>query len=259
MKAPLNDLTGQSFGRWTVQYEASPHMTNAGFCERMWHCVCSCDNHTERDVRQRSLRDGTSTSCGCYNREMIIKRDKAKQKRNEFDLSGKYGIGITDQGKTFLFDKEDYDRVKNFCWYISTNGYVINGKEGIRLHRLIMGVNDSNLDVDHINHDLTDNRKQNLRVVSRSKNAKNVKVKSNNTSGVPGVSFDKRTNKWAVRITVDYKDYYLGEYVDFNHAVKVRKDAENKYFGEYSYDNSKKISKEVSPKWENTARKTKLV
>lgn len=40
---------------------------------------------------------------------------------------------------------------------------------------------------------------------------------------------------------VNYKDIYLGYYKDFDEAVKVRKEAEEKYFGEYSYDNSQRM------------------
>lgn len=56
--AILQDLTGQKFGKWEVLYRAE----NIGR-EVMWHCRCSCG--VERDVNAKSLRKGTSTSCGC--------------------------------------------------------------------------------------------------------------------------------------------------------------------------------------------------
>jgi hypothetical protein len=58
---------------------------------------------------------------------------------------------------------------------------------------------------------------------------------SNNTSGATGVIWNKRLNKWQSRITVDKKDIYLGSYNNFEDAVKARKEAEEKYFGEFSY------------------------
>ena len=60
-----------------------------------------------------------------------------------------------------------------------------------------------------------------------------------NTSGVTGVCFDKRINKWYAQIKVkNKKRITLGYFTNFEEAVVARKEAEQKYFGEYSYDNS---------------------
>lgn len=50
----------------------------------------------------------------------------------------------------------------------------------------------------------------------------------------------KATQKWQAAITVDQKQIYLGVYENFDEAVKVRKQAEEKYFGKYSLANSLK-------------------
>ena len=94
-------------------------------------------------------------------------------------------------------------------------------------------------DVDHINHNKKDNRKQNLRIVSRQENMCNTSIQSNNKSGV---HFDKRFYKWVAQISYKGKKIYLGSFLKFDDAVKARKEAEEKYFGEYSYDNSMKIA-----------------
>ena len=65
-------------------------------------------------------------------------------------------------------------------------------------------------------------------------------LSSNNTSGVTGVSWVKSRQKWRVRINVLKKEINLGLFSNFEDAVKVRKMAEEKYFGEFSYDNSMK-------------------
>jgi len=57
------DLIGEQFGRWEVLWEAKPHITSTNHKERMWHCRCICGQ--EKDVLQRSLKAGTSLSCGC--------------------------------------------------------------------------------------------------------------------------------------------------------------------------------------------------
>lgn len=67
----------------------------------------------------------------------------------------------------------------------------------------------------------------------------------NNKSGVTGVIWHNRDNIWEVRIRYKGKQIYLGRYNDFDKAVRTRKEAEEKYFGDHSYDNSMKIAQEV--------------
>ena len=66
----------------------------------------------------------------------------------------------------------------------------------------------------------------------------NAKLRSNNTSGVTGVSFNKKRNKWVSTICINKKRIQLGGFDNFEDAILARKQAEEKYFGEYSYDNS---------------------
>ena len=95
-----------------------------------------------------------------------------------------------------------------------------------------------NVDIDHINHKLHDNRKANLRICEHMKNMMNQSKRSDNTSGVPGVNYNKATNKWMVRIGVNGNRILLGLFDNFNDAVKARKNAEEKYYQQFSYDNS---------------------
>ena len=62
---------------------------------------------------------------------------------------------------------------------------------------------------------------------------------SNNTSGVTGVDWHKGWKKWRVRITVNHKTISLGAFDSMDDAIKARKEAEQKYFGEFSYDSSR--------------------
>lgn len=83
--------------------------------------------------------------------------------------------------------------------------------------------------IDHINHDRSDNRLANLREVSRAENQRNQKLKSNNTSGVTGVFWRKDKQRWLAKIKVNYKDKSLGYYDSFKGACAARLDAEKKY------------------------------
>ena len=49
---------------------------------------------------------------------------------------------------------------------------------------------------------------------------------------------NKDSNKWMALICVNRENKYLGRYPSFEEAKNARKQAEEKYYGEYSYDNS---------------------
>lgn len=104
----------------------------------------------------------------------------------------------------------------------------------MRLHRLIINVNYKNKQVDHINHNPLDNRKENLRICSNMQNNWNKGKQKNNTSGIKGVCFLKNCNKWYARITVDGKTYNLGLFKNLLDAKKEREIAEKKYFGKFA-------------------------
>ena len=77
-------------------------------------------------------------------------------------------------------------------------------------------------DIDHINHDRADNRIVNLRAVSRKENLKNASMRSDNTSGVVGVSWSKSRKKWVAYVSVDGKVKMLGRFMDICDAINAR-------------------------------------
>jgi len=83
--------------------------------------------------------------------------------------------------------------------------------------------------IDHINHVRDDNRFSNLRSVSRVENGMNQSLSSANKSGVIGVGWKKKNNKWYASITVEQKQIHLGLFVEFHEAVNARKNAEVLY------------------------------
>lgn len=163
----------------------------------------------------------------------------ANKKYNIYDLSGEYGIGYTSNtNEQFFFDLDDYEQIKDYCWYVSINGYITtrlyNERKQIRLHRLLMNFPDKMV-VDHINHNKLDNRKCNLRICFQKENASNKSKSKNNTSGVTGVCWHKKAKKWHSQIKHNRKNIHLGLFDNFDDAVKARREAEEKYFGEFSY------------------------
>ena len=101
-----------------------------------------------------------------------------------------------------------------------------------RTHRIIWKMNtgeDPVEELDHINHCPLDNRIENLREVSHQKNHMNQSRYKDNISGVTGVSWNKRTQKWRAYINVEGKQVHLGLFTYFFHAVIARNLAELHY------------------------------
>lgn len=169
------------------------------------------------------------------------------KKFNKYDLMQTYGVGYCNNGEIFLFDLDCYDLIKDYCWYRTNSGYIATryNSRKVLLHKLILGDIENKHNIDHINHNKYDNRKINLRFVTRSQNNINKSIQRNNTSGVPGVQWHNRDKVWEVYITINNKKTYMGRYTDFAQAVLFRKQLEQKYYGEFSYDNSQKFIQEI--------------
>lgn len=229
------DLTGQRFGSLTVISSQETLMTK-NKPRPASTCRCDCGNITV--VRNNSLKMGMTKSCGCKQEENKKKILKYGQK-NVYILNEEYGMGqIRGTDKYFLFDLEDYNKIKDFSWtlnhkYVIAHPYNKDKQEHIYLHKFVLGEQDNI--VDHINGDTLDCRKGNLRTVTSQQNAMNHSLSLANTSGVTGVSWKKDKNKWKAYITINGKQIHLGYFnkEDFDKAIKARKQAEIKYFGEY--------------------------
>lgn len=240
------DLKGQRFGKLTV-------IERVDDIEREWNgkrisrvaWLCKCDCGRTRIGEQGSLLSGRTKTCGsneCRKGRRVI--------RNTYDLNGEFGKGWTKNGVEFWFDKEDYDLIKDYNWcekdgYITaiTWNYTDGSQHKLRLHRLIMGVEnikDFSCQIDHINHNKVDNRKENLRIVNNMQNGFN-RITWREDGSKIGVRLKK--NKWLANITVDGNVVKLGKYDNYEDAVRARIDAEKKYWGEY-----RAIENE---KWEN--------
>ena len=141
------------------------------------------------------------------------------------------------QNKYALVDDGDFRFLNQWKWYIGSHGYALrkthigsvkdgSRKEVIFLMHRVINKTPKGFDTDHINRNKLDNRKDNLRTVTRQKNALNVGLLKNNTSGHKGISLDKRSGRWETYITVNYKKMFLGYYDNLFDAIKARKKAE---------------------------------
>ena len=139
-----------------------------------------------------------------------------------------------DKGLTTLVDDDDYDKLIELgaTWYASARfgrTYAAchgpkesqNGKL-LYMHRFIMSPPEDMV-VDHKNKCGLDNRKQNLRVVTKSQNLHNRKLNRNNTSGYIGVALCKDTNKWRATIMIERQRYHLGRFDSLEAANAARR------------------------------------
>lgn len=241
------DLTGMVFGRLTVLQQAEDYIAPNGRHSAQWLCECSCEEHNQVIVYASSLKNGTTTSCGCFAKEQSGKRIKHmasesnkryKHKTNIYDLSGDYGIGwTTNTNKEFYFDIEDYDKIKNYCWvehilknnYHALEAHVPDSNKNIRMHWIVVGKG-----YDHENRNPLDNRKCNLRIATQQENCQNISTPTNNTTGFIGVYWNKQNKKWTASIRINNKQKYLGSFIDKTEAIKARLNAELKYYGEFA-------------------------
>lgn len=146
------------------------------------------------------------------------------------------------QGKYAIVDDKDYFNLNKYNWH-----YAIYGKEKgyakrnnpnktpalLRMHRVIINAKKGQ-EVDHINGNTLDNRKNNLRIVTRSQNMMNTGLRITNKSGFKGVSWDKRWNNWVANVWKDGKEIYVGCFKNKKEAAKAYNNAAIKHHGEFA-------------------------
>lgn len=100
------------------------------------------------------------------------------------------------------------------------------------MHRLIIGA-DAGVDVDHINGNGLDNRRDNLRVCSRSQNLHNSRKHCGGHSKFKGVQKATRRNAWIVRIVVNKRRIWGGYFSNEEDAARRYDELAREHCGEY--------------------------
>lgn len=145
------------------------------------------------------------------------------------------------QGKFATVDEEDFESLNQKKWCASVNrkggDYAAlcyeNGKM-IRMHRKILGVTDSKIMVDHIDHDTLNNQRYNLRLATITQNNFNRKSLPNSTSKYRGVSWYSRDKRWVARIGNGGTQKTLGWFRDEIEAALAYNKAAIERYGEFA-------------------------
>lgn len=136
-------------------------------------------------------------------------------------------------GEIAHVSREDGTLAKRASWHLN-NGYaaaVIDGGT-VYLHQLVLPA-PPGYEVDHRDGNKLNNRRSNLRLVTRSQQMMNTRLRTDNKSGFRGVSWDEQTKKWRARLVFEGKTHNLGRFDTEMEAASVYAEAANKFCAQY--------------------------
>lgn len=210
------DLTGRTFGRWTVIERAISVEKRA-----VWKCVCQCGNIGY--VRSRIINSGQSKSCGCFSLD---------SKRERTITHGLHGTA----------EYKIWSSIVQRCTNRKNKAYEDYGGRGIFVSdswKLFenfindMGLRPSKeLSVERVDND-GGYCKENCKWATRTEQQHNRRMNKTNKLGVTGVSYLPLQRKYKARIYAG-KMIDLGVFETIEEATFRRKEAEIKYWGKSS-------------------------
>jgi hypothetical protein len=149
------------------------------------------------------------------------------------------------QGKVALVDDTDYEWLNQWRWYARKNNNAWyasrhsardenNKQSTILMHRVILGVTDPKVQIDHDDTNGLNNQRYNLREASHSQNQHNQRIKAGGTSKYKGVSWNERQKKWKVSIRKNKVQIHVGCFCDEIDAAIAYNKAAIIYHGEFA-------------------------
>lgn len=151
------------------------------------------------------------------------------------------------KGKFALVDSADFEWLGQYKWsarlgarkgkfYAQRNIMLGNRQQRtVQMHRVILGVDDPSVEVDHINGDGLVNTRENLRVATHSQNQQNQGPSRVNKSGFKGVW--QRGNRWYAQIRANHKTHHLGGFSTPEEAARAYDKAARELHGEFAFLN----------------------
>lgn len=194
---------------------------------------CEVCNKTEKDgkiIKYKYIR------FFCWRHYLQFKRHGEILKRTKYDKNQivvvnndchmlLYNLSGNPIANTY-FNKKHLAHVSQNKWCLSSTGHVINFKNNILLHQLIKG-NKPGYEIDHKDGNKLNNLDSNLRFATHQQNVWNKYSK--------GIYWDKSRNKWVARLYANGKVRLHKRFDAKEEAIKARREAEQKYFGEFAF------------------------
>lgn len=145
---------------------------------------------------------------------------------------------LSTNGYHIQIDDTDIPLVSHLKWYAKKDrnkryARAYTDGKSVLMHRLILGITDSKIHIDHDDGVGLNNKRENLRVCTHSQNQMNRK----NTWGksvYKGVSFHKSSGKFQARIQINKKEKTLGLFQSEVDAAKAYNEAALIYYGEFA-------------------------
>jgi hypothetical protein len=148
------------------------------------------------------------------------------------------------KGYEAIIDAEDAKLIGQWNWHANLGGKNVYARRKVKkcevdiegrymfLHRELLKPG-TEIHVDHIDGNGLNNRKENLRLVTSHQNCFNRKINSNSTSGLKGVTWNKKDQRWRAQIRFDGEKIFLGNYKCPNEAYAAYCKASADLHGEF--------------------------
>lgn len=177
-------------------------------------------------------------------------RRSFRGKENQFLECDGFGVIVTLEDEEVRCDLDDLQVLKGYRWrivglsarkgrklkYAAAYHWTEKGPRYLYMHRLLSDA-PKGFEVDHINGDTLDNRRDNLRIATPSQNRANSGLWACNHSGFRGVCLNKKSNRWVVKFRANNKRIHVGTFDCPIEAAKAYNKAALDHFGEFAYLN----------------------
>jgi len=146
---------------------------------------------------------------------------------------------ILTKGKHAIIDNKDFKYLNQWKWsfdglYAIRGHYLgkIDGKNKYKKIYMHREINQTPIgaETDHINKNKLDNRRSNLRTVTKSQNNRNRNAYKCNKTGISGVHWYNNLGKYRSSIVINGQRISLGYFLNINDAIVTRRKAEQDYY-----------------------------
>ena len=160
------------------------------------------------------------------------------------------------QGYVTQVDDADYEWLNQWKWSLNKSRNTVyavrwSGVKGRheKMHRLILGLTDPIIKVDHIDGNGLNNQRHNIRACTEHENRKNRSSYVGSKSKYKGVSLNHPNPNWRATITIDGRMRHLGYFPKEEDAALAYNEAAIKHHGEFARLNTISLNPTNNPKY----------